>query len=473
MASPLIIVLALLGLYYLVFGLIVFYWPPRGKPGQARSPEPSFRSETTGPDRGILIDNPYQAGLARLKIIEEARESLDVAYFSIESGNSPRLFFGALLEAADRGVQVNILLDGIFHGIKGSFRSILYSCLLHPRMKLKFYEPPNPLLPWTFNNRMHDKVIMADGHLAILGGRNIGDKYFNPDWYQKKVSHDRDVIIMSQTPDDPDSVLPQLSSYFKTIWNHKYSRSPDRLLLLIRRIMAWVTSRQLKQILARAREAYPQDHQPSLDLEAMTFPTRKVTLISNPLERFSKRPRVWTQLTDLMKSARQTVFIQSPYVIPSRAMRKSLPDKATKGSLHLSLLTNSLASTPNWLAFSGYLNHRKGLVKRGMAVYEYQSDDSLHTKAVVIDQDLLALGSFNVDHRSAFLSTELMLVIHSPEAVEKLNQGLSPYVDQSLRLGSNDRYLPHDQVSKAKVPAYKRLGVRILQPLAALIEPFL
>lgn len=473
MATPVKIFLYLLAAYYLFFGLVVFYFPRKGPKAAEAHPEKVFRSEEWGPDRGILIDNPYEAGLARLKIIEAARESLDVAYFSIESGNSPKLFFGALLEAADRGVQVNILLDGMFHGIKGAFRSILYTCLLHPRMTLKFYEPPNPLLPWTFNNRMHDKCIIADGQVAILGGRNIGDKYFNPDWYKKKVSHDRDVIIMSQAPEDEASVLPQLSAYFEKIWNHRYSRSPDRLLLLIRRLMAWRKGKQLKQDLATAREVYPQDSQPSLDLDAIAFPTYKVTLISNPLGRFSKEPRVWQQLTDLMKSARQSVFMQSPYVIPSRSMRSLLPPLKEEGSISFSLLTNSLASTPNWLAFAGYLNHRKGLVNKGLEVYEYQSDDSLHTKAVVIDQDLLALGSFNMDHRSAFLSTELMMVIHSPQGVEKLVQGLRPYGDQSLKLGPDCRYLPDAQTSKLKVPWLKRVGVRLLQPLAALIEPFL
>lgn len=78
---------------------------------------------------------------------------MDIAYFSIESGDTPNLFFGSLIAAADRGVEVNLLLDGIYHGLNRELKSIIYTFIAHPNMNLKFYEPLNLLMPWTINNR--------------------------------------------------------------------------------------------------------------------------------------------------------------------------------------------------------------------------------------------------------------------------------------------------------------------------------
>lgn len=468
MPSPAGLILIFAGIYLFVSGILVFYYPKRKESDRKLSLD-SFRSDSEGPDRCVLIDSPRDAGLARIKLIEGARERLDIAYFSIESGSSPKLFFGALLEAADRGVEVRILLDGIFHGIKGAMRSVLYTCLLHPRMTLKFYEPPNPFLPWTFNNRMHDKYIIADGEWAIIGGRNIGDKYFDPDWYGKKVSHDRDVVIFGGKNSD-DSVLPELSAYFSAIWDHKYSRSPDRILLVGRRLLARREERRLREELARAKEDYSREPQPVIDFDAVSFPTRRISLLSNPLGRFAKEARVWNGLTALIGEARESVFIQSPYVIPSKAMLQGIP---AAGEPRLYLLTNSLASTPNWLAFAGYLNHRRNLIDAGIEIREYQSDDSLHTKACVIDGELMALGSFNVDPRSAYLSTELMVVIHSPEGVLKLQEGLDPYWSQSLNVTPASSSRHEDSPGEIPVSRLKRAAIALLRPLAALIEPFL
>lgn len=160
--KAIVIFLLLLILYTFIMGVLIFARPGKIANNNSYLSPPDFYSDKVGPDRGILLDNPLDSGIARLKIIGDAQETLDISYFCIKDGESPNLFFGALIEAADRGVQVNLLLDGLFHGIKGEFKPIMYTFMLHPNMKLKFYEPFNPFMPWTFNNRMHDKYIIAD-----------------------------------------------------------------------------------------------------------------------------------------------------------------------------------------------------------------------------------------------------------------------------------------------------------------------
>src|SRR5699024_8146322 len=202
------LILLLYLLYVLITGIFIFTKPKKTSNDYIEnSSVEDYYSNDIGPDRGILMDNPLESGLARLKIIDSAEYTLNMSYFSIESDETSHLFFGALIDAADRGVEVNLLLDGIFHGLRGELKPIIYTFINHPNMNLKFYEPLNPLKPWTFNNRMHDKYIIADNEIAIIGGRNIGDKYFAPEWYDDKITNDRDMIIINSKTEDSSSVV--------------------------------------------------------------------------------------------------------------------------------------------------------------------------------------------------------------------------------------------------------------------------
>lgn len=139
-------------------------------------------------------------------------------------------------------------------------------------------------------------------------------------------------------------------------------------------------------------------------------------------------------------------------------------------NIEITALTNSLASTPNLPAYSGYLNHRKKLINSGINIYEYQSVDSLHTKAFIIDNSLLAIGSFNSDPRSAFLSTESMLVIHSSQAVEKIEEGLQNYFDTSLLVDEDYNYIPRENLPARPVSLIKKFAVYTLSYITRWFE---
>ncbi|HLS52635.1 MAG TPA: phospholipase D family protein [Tissierellaceae bacterium] len=465
------LILLLYVIYVLISGLFIFIRPKRISKGYIeKSSTDRFFSNEIGPDRGILIDKPLDSGLARLKIIDSAKKSLNISYFSIEAGKSPSLFFAALIDAADRGVQVNILLDGIFHGLRGRNRSFIYTIINHPNMHLKLYEPINLLKPWTLNNRMHDKYIIADGVIAIIGGRNIGDKYFAPEWYNKNVTNDRDIIIFNSDPKDTTSVLNQMTDYFNQIWHHKYSKPIDKSLSRIQKKKALKTSDELRQQAKLIKKEYKNLFDEPIDLMEISFPTRKVSFIHNPISRFSKEPWCWYEITELMKTAKNTIFAQSPYIIPNRQMIQGFLDKDEFQDIEINILTNSLASTPNLPAYAGYMNYRKELVDSGLNIYEYQSKDSLHTKSFIIDDDLLAIGSFNSDPRSTYLSTESMVIIHSKEAVEKIEEGLEEYLATSLLVDKDYGYVEKEGVEILPVKPIKRISIKILSLIVRWFE---
>ncbi len=424
----------------------------------------SFYNETEGEDRVIIFDNPLESGLARLYLIETAKETLDVAYFSIEEGETSNVFFGALFDAADRGVNVNVILDGMFHGLRMNKRPIIYAIANHPNMTLKFYEKFNPLLPWTMNNRMHDKYVLVDGTYALIGGRNIGDKYFAPQWYEKEVTNDRDVLIYNL--ENKDSVISEMKTYFNEIWDHKYSKD---VLPVTRFLFKKTADKKVNELQSKAhiaKEMYQDQFDRMPDLKSISQKTNKVSFIHNPITRFNKEPWVWSTLTTLMKDAKESVFIQSPYTIPSKKMTEKFIHLDQK---KITLLTNSLKSTPNLPAFSGYLNYRNKMVDQGIDILELQSKDSLHSKAFVYDKELVAIGSFNLDPRSAFLSTESMVVIHSEEAVAKFGLNIFNYTDHSLLVDKDGTYKENPDTLELQAPFMKRLLYKIF---SFFVKPF-
>lgn len=131
-------------------------------------------------------------------------------------------------------------------------------------------------------------------------------------------------------------------------------------------------------------------------------------------------------------------------------------------NINISMLTNSLGSTPNLPAYSGYMNHRKNIIDAGINVYEIQSEDSIHAKSFVIDDDLLLIGSFNLDSRSVNLSTESMVVIHSPETVDRFEEGIQEYIDQSLLVSPEYDYILKDGIIEKRIPFIKRVLIKSL-----------
>ncbi len=359
-------------------------------------------------------------------------------------------------------MQVNLLLDGIFHGMKGQLKSVIYTFAAHPNINLKFYEPLNIFMPWTINNRMHDKYIISDKTLAIIGGRNIGDKYFAPEWYNKAVTNDRDIIIVNTDSNNLNSVLYKMSDYFNLIFNHKYSKPAKKRLTSIKYNKGYMKGEELKAKIKLIKDSNKELFDNNIDIMAISSPTNKVSFIHNPIQRFSKEPWSWYEISQLMKNAKQSIFIQSPYVIPSRQMTRGFVDKELIKNLNVSILTNSLASSPNIPGYSGYINHRKKIIDSGINVYEIQSKDSIHTKAFIIDEDLALIGSFNLDSRSTYLSTESMVVIHSSDVVKKVNEGLVDYKDQSLLVSSNYNYVPNKGIEKLESRFVKKFTIKLL-----------
>lgn len=453
-------ILGIYMLYVALFGLILFgiYKKPISKEYLNKHSIHRFFGQAVSQDRVALIEDRYYSGLTRVNLIEGAEKTLDISYYTIHEGVSTDIFLGSILEAADRGVEVRLVLDGIFHHLEDNLRDVIYAFTNHPNIELKFYEPFNLLKPWTWNNRLHDKFIIVDNKKAIIGGRNIGDKYFAQDHMDIEVVNDRDVLILNMGEESSDSVILQLKDYFNSVWGHDYSLYPRAGLTNRQREKGDIKLGEIRDRMLAIREESPEIFGNNFDCKANTYPTKNITLIHNPLERI-KEPWVYHELTSLARAAEDSIFIQSPYIIPSRAMVKIL-DPASIEVKDIDILTNSLYSSPNPFAIAGYMNHRKDIVANSRNLYEYQGDGSIHAKTYIFDKRISAIGSFNFDARSAYLSTETMVIIDSEEFAAHLKDEITNYTDQSLLVDGDYSYIENPRVKEGQASLFKKLIIR-------------
>lgn len=369
-------------------------------------------------DRAMLIESSAQALDERIRLIEQAKEEIIIVTYENHDGESTRDVLAAALDRAAAGVRVRFLVDGIAGRFDHMGGDLFRAVAAHPNVEVRFYNLIRFQTPWKHMGRMHDKYVIVDDTAYILGGRNMFDKFLG-EYIETGRSLDREALICRTGAGE--SSLYALREYFEGMWS-----GPDTTAFEPRRAIGEARCQAVYDALAdrlhRLRVEKPELFAPC-DYAAMTVETRGVWLISNPTGIYAKEPVVFAQLTALMRRAKRDVTIHSPYAVLNRYMREALAEVSRR--VPLTLMVNAVENGANLVASGDYLYHRGGVAATGAHILEYAGGKSYHGKAVAIDDSLSVIGSFNMDLRSAYVDTELMLVIRSPE----INAELRGYMD--------------------------------------------
>lgn len=427
----------------------------------------AYTSNSRCVDRVALIEQPIESLGARIHIISNAQKSLDIAYYAMNDDKSTDIFLSSVIAVADKGVSVRIVLDGVANGLK---KSTIEALALHENIELKLYNPINILLPYTYNCRMHDKYIIVDNMLLLLGGRNVGDKYFNLESYSGKLSIDRDVCVYNTLykTDNRESVIYEVKEYMDDIWQEKCSekvRPTDK--------------KEGEKELKRLRECYEEIKQsaPNLleikpDYEKLTVPANKLTFINNGTRPKVKEGRVFETVAHITENAENRVILQSPYIVTNKEIA-GLINALGEKQIQYEIITNSLGSTPNIPAYSAYYACKEDILKSGAIIYEFQSLHGIHSKTFIADDNISVVGSFNLDPRSVFINTEIMLVIDSREFCEILSGTMEEYKARSCIVNQNGSYNEACKVSVQEVSKVKKAIVEIAKVPAMLLRHLL
>lgn len=457
-------------IYILVAGILSYFIPAKNHPRTEASLEMARAWDAAGegalsPDRVKAIGNPMDALSVRLSMIRAADNSLDVVYYAISTDESSQAFLNELVQAADRGVKVRLMVDGKMGGLTRKYRKALAS---HPNIEFARYNPVKILMPWTLFEGLHDKIILVDNKYALTGGRNVGNPYFaleNPIAANK---YDWDIFMVKDTSSDGSlSVVDALESYYDDLWTNKL----NKVVKVKRR-----DKEKVQELLADGR-AFITDKgalydRPISDFVESAFPAKRIKVFHNPLEARFGNNEAWVlnDLTDLATQAKKSAYVQTPYATGTASIIDFL--KVLGENLDTTFITNSLYSANNIMASPNYLFQRKKFLKTGINIYEYLGEESIHGKSLVFDDNITVVGSFNMDSRSANLNTETMVVVDSEEFTKDFLSQLQPTLDQSLRVGPDNEFIEREGFKEPEVERGKKSKFFLSYLLFRLIQFF-
>jgi putative cardiolipin synthase len=372
---------------------------------------------------------------------------------------SGTLLAEALRRAAERGVQVRLLLDD---NNTAGLDAVLAALDQHPNIEVRLFNPFRMrrwrLLGWLvdfarLNRRMHNKSFTADGQATIIGGRNVGDEYFGAGRHFDFV--DLDVLAIGP-------VVADVARDFERYWTSPSSEPAARVLpaaaaAALSRVAATAARVERDPAAAAYRAALRrcplvQD----LMTGSLRFEWAAVHMVSDDpakgLGRAREEEMLWSRLQKVIGTPARTLHLVSPYFVPGSAGVRDLAKLARQG-VAVSILTNALEATDVAAVHAGYARRRKALLAAGIELFELKrsagapsarghgiagsSASSLHAKTFAVDRARLFVGSFNFDPRSQRLNTELGFVIDSPALARALVDEFSTYIPtHAYRVGT-------------------------------------
>ena len=353
-------------------------------------------------------------------MIGTAKKSIVLSTFDLRADENGTKILAALNHAASKGVKIQLLIDGIYQQLFLAKSSDFQALASRENVEVGVYNPVTPANLFKVNYRMHDKYLIVDEKMYLLGGRNSNDIFLGD--HKKGINVDRDILVYDTSEGCGESLL-QLEDYFQKIWNEKCVSIKKE-----KTSSEYTDGQQhLEELYASLVEKY-KDIESYSAWEKDTEMANKITLIQNGTQAGRKVPQVLQTIQYLSENA-DHVIIQTPYVICNGYMYDVLREISNHAKLQIVL--NAVEKGSNPWGCTDYLNQKKKILETGADVYELMNDYPVHTKAVLMDNRLSIVGSYNLDMRSTYLDTELMLVIDSEKLSEQIYETESDYMEKS------------------------------------------
>jgi putative cardiolipin synthase len=367
----------------------------------------------------------------RLELIKLANSTIDLQYYIFKDDKASRAILLRLQDAANRGVRIRILVDGM----QQVTDSRVVKLASHENVEIRMFNPLkyNGLRLLSYlsefervNRRMHNKSITVDGVASVIGGRNIGNEYYAV--ASHVVFNDFDVLLFGP-------VVENIALQFDNYWNSHYAVPTSMLYPDTdspkEGLFNEAETNALIRIIDKAEQAEGAILLSSSHVQdPLWFYGNAILGYDDPNKVHSDSRQLVELLTDVLNKTSKTLTIVSPYFVPTEDGVNALI-RASQRGIDITIVTNSLASTDVFAVHGWYAKYRKSLINAGIQLWEVKavrdntsfgvaagsSKASLHAKLLIIDADIFATGSMNMDPRSGHLNTELMVFLTSPEFV--------------------------------------------------------
>ncbi len=424
-----------------------------------------FSEDRVGRSGFLLVPEPLNAMAFRVSGAARAEQTIDAMYYLINADKAGLIFINSLIEAAERGVRVRLLLDDI---LTGGYDRGLIALDAHPNIQIRMFNPFARRGPLSrnlnflgdfgrLNRRMHNKAFIIDNQAAVIGGRNIGDEYFAAD----EVANFGDLDVFAIGP-----VVREISEMFDLYWNHRLAVPVNRVIdppeqpfqeiaelrVRIASALQDVDTDHYTQVVEEIRERERVYHD-QLSWVPYDFVYDDPDKADEELAAGART--IVPPLREAIVAGDEELMIVSPYFVPQTSMEgfRELRDHG----MSIKVVTNSLTANNHLVVHSGYAPTRKPLLRMGVELYEVRSDvqvegvektgmarsgGTLHTKAFIVDREVLFIGTFNWDPRSKNLNTEMGIILYAPalaSANAEMVMRRIPTHAYTLRLDDRDR----------------------------------
>ena len=401
----------------------------------------------------LLLANGLDAFVARTLLARGAERSIDAQYYLFHDDLTGRLLIDQLFKAADRGVRVRLLVDDMDLEGKDLRAAVVDS---HPNMAVRIFNPFSRKTSrisqfvtrlGSVTRRMHNKSFTVDNQAAILGGRNIGNEYFEAD--PDLAFSDLDVLAIGP-------VVKEVSASFDQYWNNDLAYpasvlkgeppTPREIEETRQRLIEFVAQQTGSAYLQALRDSNLAHN---VRRDRVRYHWGDAEVIYDQPEKivhdFSKTEfHLVPKLKPYLEGLREELIIFTPYFVPGREGTAFLRQLSERG-VRVRILTNSLASTDVGIVHAGYAKYRKALLRAGIELYEMNkkltknerkekkgkegsSKASLHAKSFVFDRKQVFIGSLNLDPRAIYHNTEIGVVLAS----EEIAKGMGDSFDQDI-----------------------------------------
>ena len=433
----------------------------------------------------LALDDAFSSIASRLHLINKAQHNIDLQYYIWENDSIGHLMLAELLKAADRGVKVRLLIDDQ-NGTK--LDATLKQLAAHPNFEIKLFNPYKfrklRVIDYAFrlkhiNQRMHNKLIIADGAIAVTGGRNISREYFDAsDNFQFT---DMDILFYG-------TAVQHANDVFHEFWNDNLSYSVPQLLgngnqeqLAKLRQYYELTALQKDQLKKRIELAEKQINKHLKDRPINWAKAHFIADSPNKIRGAATHNQlIYSQMLNIMGEPKQHLELVSAYFVPTRKGTDYLVN-LSKNDVRIRILTNSFLANDVAVVHAFYQKYRHDLLQNGIKLYEFKpyiernkrtwyevvtgnvipakgkNTSSLHAKFFDID-GMVFIGSFNFDPRSANLNSEVGLVVESDVLQKYISRSLDQYLPQiayELKLNKQGEIIWLDQHKDGSIVEYK------------------
>ena len=435
-----------------------------------------FAASHGGESGFLLMDRGRDALAWRAILADSAQKSIDAQYFLWKNDEAGKVMMHRLLSAADRGVRVRVIIDDSMTDSDPEYLALFGA---HPKIELRLYKPFGPkhksmVMRWidyvadlkVLNRRMHNKLYVVDGSVAIIGGRNIGNEYF--EYPGPFVNRSRDLLALGP-------VVNTAGEVFDLYWNSDWTVPIEQVVTPLPMKEQVQAMRVSLDKFAASLSSYPPgfyDEPKKIEVEMAALEKKllwgkgrllvdAVPELDSKTQTHTELDRVGTTLGRLADKSSEEMHIQSAYLILLDGGFKGLTAAQDRG-VKVKLATNSMAANNHLSAFVGYRKQRKKLLKTGAELYEMRPDAKseravfteaqleehktifgLHAKTMVFDRRHTFVGSFNLDPRSVNLNTEMGLLVES----ESLAKAVAESIENDIAAGNSWQVIMKDDGS--------------------------